>query len=104
MRFEMNRNGSKGRKRRRYSELDDSQKCIKVFCAENQTTKEEDKKLRTSSKCASESGSKVIPSPVGREKQTLLAPFRQTAITDFNCFRIKKMDSGKKVEKGKLLK
>ena len=94
----MNNNGGKRRKRRRYSELDDSQKSIKVFCAENKTTKEEHKK------CSSEGGSEVIPSSVGREKQTLLASFHQTAITDFSCFRIKKMDSGKKVEKGKLLK
>ena len=97
----MNNNASKRRKRRKYSDLDDSQKSIKVFCVEDKAGKNikgPENILRASFEIC-ENVSKVIPNSVGRKKQTLLAPFDQT--TKPNCFRIKKMDSWKEGEKSK---
>ena len=97
----MNNNASKGRKRRKYSDLDDSRKSIKVFCVEDKADKNikgPENILRASFEIC-ENVSKVIPNSVGRKKQTLLAPFDQT--TKPNCFKIKKMDSWKEGEKSK---
>ena len=85
----MTTSGSKGRKRRRYNNLDDSQKSIKLFCVWNtdhKNTKSQNK-LRAAS---SETVSKITSKPVARKKQTLLAPFDKT--NNPNCFKIKKMD------------
>ncbi|CAB3978993.1 F-box DNA helicase 1-like [Paramuricea clavata] len=85
----MTTSGSKGRKRRRYNNLDDSQKSIKLFCVWNtdhKNTKSQNK-LRPAS---SETVSKITSKPVARKKQTLLAPFDKT--NNPNCFKIKKMD------------
>ena len=90
----MSNNGKKERKQRRYSDLDDSQKSIKVFCVESKARNniiDQENKLRGSFK--------IITNSVGQKKQTLLAPFDQT--TKPSCFKIKKMDSLKEGEKSK---
>ena len=90
----MSNNVKKERKQRRYSDLDDSQKSIKVFCVESKARNniiDQENKLRGSFK--------IITNSVGRKKQTPLAPFETTKP---NCFKIKKMDSLKEGEKSKL--
>ena len=78
----MSKSATKGRKRRRFGDLDDSQRSIRLFCINNTTPN----KLRA----AGISGEKSADC-VQRKRQTLLAPFNKTS--NPNCFKIRKMDS-----------
>ncbi len=82
----MSRSVSKGGKRRKYSDLDDSQKSIKLFCVldTSRQNTESQNKLRADHTTASN----FVP----RKKQALLAPFDAKA-SNTNCFKIKKMGS-----------
>ena len=80
------------RKRRRYSDLDDSQKSIKLFCVNTnhkntESPKRSPNKLRAT--LYSESG--IASNFVQRKRQSLLAPFDKAS--NPNCFKIKKMNS-----------
>ena len=63
----MSNNGKKERKQRRYSDLDDSQKSIKVFCVESKARNniiDQENKLRGSFK--------IITNSVGRKSRHFL--------------------------------
>ena len=72
------------RKKRRFSDMDDSQKTIESFCVRKKDRKNANKSQHKLS--CGQSVCEISP----RKKQTLLAPFDKTNYP--NCFKIKKMD------------
>ena len=99
----MSKSATNTRKTRKYSDLDDSQKSIKLFCVNtNHKNTESPKRSPNKLRAASYSESGIASNFVQRKRQTLLAPFDKAS--NPNCFKIKKMDSwikGENAEKSK---